>query len=170
MRPESDHFTPTAEYPHPEWWKARDGEASEEEVGDFLYGLVRLVQPECVVETGCYLGDTSLRIAQALKANGHGWLHTCDIDAERVQSVSQRLEHYPATVYVAPGEEVVTDTPGAQLAFIDSGGNRDREMELLPEGCLVVLHDARWFKNPALFFPTPRGISLFRVNHGKTER
>lgn len=169
MRPESDHFTPTAEYPHPEWWKARDGEASEEEVGDFLYGLVRLVQPECVVETGCYLGDTSLRIAQALQANGHGWLHTCDIDAVLVGGVIRRLGAYRASAFVSTGAELIQIT-NPDLAFIDSGGDREKEISLLPDGCLVVLHDARWYKNPALFFPTPRGISLFRVNHGKTER
>ena len=168
MRPESAFFTPHDSYPHPEWWSARDNEASEEEVGDFLYGLVRLMQPECVVETGCYLGDTSLRIAQALKDNRHGHLHTCDTDKERAEFVMQRLTGYPATVFVCSGESLIQSYPQAQLAFIESGGDRDREIALLHES-LVVLHDARWYKEPGLFFSTPRGISVFKVNHGKTE-
>lgn len=42
------------------------------EVGEFLYGMIRVIQPEEVLTTGIYSGISDMYIAQALKDNGHG--------------------------------------------------------------------------------------------------
>lgn len=44
----------------------------EAEVGEFLYGMVRIIQPEQVLTTGVYSGISDMYIARALKDNGHG--------------------------------------------------------------------------------------------------
>jgi predicted O-methyltransferase YrrM len=77
--------------PNDELWATRDEQSSEDEVNDFLYALIRLVKPQFVVETGCYLGDGTVKIAQALKENGRGRILTCDTEKERVDMVNNRL-------------------------------------------------------------------------------
>ena len=37
-------------------WEVHDGTASEIEMTDFLYGLVRMLKPKLIVETGTYRG------------------------------------------------------------------------------------------------------------------
>ena len=52
--------------------------AVEIETGQFLYGLVRAIKPKNAVETGTFEGFSAINIAQALKDNGIGKLHTID--------------------------------------------------------------------------------------------
>jgi len=52
--------------------------AVEIETGQFLYGLVRAVKPINAVEVGTFEGFSAINIAQALKDNGIGKLHTID--------------------------------------------------------------------------------------------
>ena len=46
----------------------------EIEVGEFLYGFIRMIKPELVLETGTNFGISAMYIAQALKDNGRGKL------------------------------------------------------------------------------------------------
>lgn len=50
------------------------------EVGEFFYGLTRMVKPVNILETGTYKGASSLYFGQALKENGFGRLVTLEID------------------------------------------------------------------------------------------
>jgi predicted O-methyltransferase YrrM len=52
------------------------------EVGRFLYSFVRLIRPRLALETGCYIGYSTLCIAQALQENGGGHLHSFDLFTE----------------------------------------------------------------------------------------
>lgn len=58
------------------------------EVGRFLYAFVRSVRPALVIETGCFVGYSSLCIAQGLEDNGHGHLHSFDLFIDRPGYVS----------------------------------------------------------------------------------
>ena len=49
------------------------------EVGQLLYSLVRSLRPRAVVETGCYVGYSTLCIAQALEENDAGHVHSFDL-------------------------------------------------------------------------------------------
>lgn len=49
-----------------------------------IYALVRLLEPETVVETGVADGTTSAYILQALEDNGHGRLYSIDVPSERL--------------------------------------------------------------------------------------
>jgi predicted O-methyltransferase YrrM len=48
-------------------------------IGRFLYALVRCVRPRLALETGCYIGYSTLCIAQALEDNRMGHLHSFDL-------------------------------------------------------------------------------------------
>lgn len=62
----------------------------EVEVGEFLYGLCRLIKPENVLETGTHLGISASYIAQALEDNGRGKITTLEIFHD-AQQQSMRL-------------------------------------------------------------------------------
>jgi len=51
-------------------------------VGLLLYALVRSLKPELVIETGSFIGYSSLCISQALEDNGQGVLHSFDLFSE----------------------------------------------------------------------------------------
>lgn len=70
---------PEVSQPTGHYHMADDG-GVEAEVGEFLYGLIRLLQPENILETGTYTGVSSMYMAQALKDNGHGHLTTLEIE------------------------------------------------------------------------------------------
>ena len=53
------------------------------EIGRFLYTLVRCMRPRVAVETGCFVGYSTLCIAQALEENNQGHLHSFDLFMER---------------------------------------------------------------------------------------
>lgn len=153
-------------------WSAPDGMASEFELGDFMYGLVRLLKPNLVIETGCYNGDTSRRIGEALLENGDGRLVSCDTSIERVVSAQSICVGLPVTILNTHGLDIITKHP-CDLAFIDSGNDATRVEECkalkMSPGGIIVLHDARRSAYDDLcaigwkswFIPTPRGVAVF---------
>lgn len=173
MPTELDYIGPTADCPHPELWRNYDAAASEVEVGDFLYGLVRLMKPQVVIETGCYLGHTAEKIGMALVENGIGNLVTCDRNPSYMEQAIHRVKFLPVQVKDQSGIQLCAEMENVDLAFLDSGGDRLAEAKRLhmsPHG-VVVLHDARHKDYQAfaestgwaeIFFPTPRGISIFK--------
>jgi len=62
----------------------------EIEVGEFLYGLVRMMKPKDVFETGTHQGVSSSYIARALQDNNHGMLTTIEIDKEHIAASKNR--------------------------------------------------------------------------------
>jgi predicted O-methyltransferase YrrM len=78
LLPEYHRATP--ECPHPERWHMYDSMTAEAEVLEFLYTLVTTIKPALVVETGSFLGVSTLWIAKALKANGFGRIISCEFD------------------------------------------------------------------------------------------
>ncbi len=51
----------------------------EVESGEFLYGLVRILKADNILETGTYTGISSMYMAQALKDNGFGQITTLEV-------------------------------------------------------------------------------------------
>lgn len=80
LKRESEFTKPREECPHPEHWTAADDQATEAEVLDGLWGMIRMLQPEFVIETGTYRGDGTLAMVKALRQNGHGQLVTLEIE------------------------------------------------------------------------------------------
>lgn len=61
------------------------------EVGEFLYGLVRMIKPERVLETGTHYGIGATYIGHALKENGFGHLETLEFLPEIREFATKRL-------------------------------------------------------------------------------
>lgn len=172
---------------HPEAYTAPSPQAVETEVADFLYGIIRLTHPDAVLETGTYLADTTVRLAQAVRDNGHGMVVSVEIDNERVVAARQRL----ITAKLAKHVRLLTGSfakvnlrpPAGQygVALFDSHWERDLEYHAarshLAPGALLVFHDcgdqhkdgevrarvaelerAGFIKG--LYVPTPRGVVI----------
>jgi predicted O-methyltransferase YrrM len=153
-----------------------------DEVGDFLYGLVRLTKPDVCIETGTHYGDSAIQIGKALKANGRGHLSTCETSTECVAIAQARITvNLPVSILVGTGVELIRQIQKPiDFAFIDSGDSNVRleELHLLNETTvsplgIVAWHDAcvgydqlydvfqarGW---PHLIFPSIVGIAVFQ--------
>lgn len=146
MISEIAHTLPTDFCPHPEYYHAENGSATEQEVSLFIAGLVRLIQPEICVETGTYHGHTAYQIGKALAANGHGRLYTLETDGEFCGKASGLCLALPVEVINQPAVEWTP--PGKiDLLFLDSADDRYKEFlhyrPHLTPGAVVILHDVR---------------------------
>ena len=166
-------------------WTTRDGQGAETETSEFIGALIRLIKPAVVVETGSYLGDTTVAIAKALKENDYGKLYSCDINKAYVENVNQWLEKEGlqewGQVLLITGQELIAQLGNQiEFAFIDSGGGkgvRDNEIKTLIPFMkslqMFALHDtapqhagisavASMTKLPKVYFNCPRGLTLFQ--------
>jgi predicted O-methyltransferase YrrM len=75
-----EYHRPTAECPRPERWSMYDSMTAEAEVLEFIRTLVTTIKPNLVVETGSFLGVSTLWIAEGLKRNGFGKVVSCEFD------------------------------------------------------------------------------------------
>jgi predicted O-methyltransferase YrrM len=177
---ESAFTEPSSICPRVDLWSAPDCMSSECEVTEFLYALVRLLKPAIVVETGCFLGATSVAIGRALKINRHGRLLTCDLDAALVAQVRKVVSGLGLAVEVrhCASMTLIAKVPQVDLAFVDSGANRVQEIRSLAPRIsrfgIIALHDtaphqcqfgSRHFESNGLqgmYMNTPRGLTLFQ--------
>lgn len=171
-------------------WSSEDGMATELEVREFMYGLVRLIKPQIVIETGSYTGEMTTYIADGMRSNNVSRrLDTCETDRElfaRAQRLTEMFDF--VTVHHMTGVELINRSDRIDLAFLDSGGDRLEEVKaLLPrlnQGAFVVIHDTnrvaerRSVKHiqaagipgtQQLDLPTPRGLSILRMGLTREE-
>ncbi len=156
-------------------WSSESGDGAEQEVGDFIYGLIRLIKPKVIVETGCYVGDTTVMIEKAIKDNKYGELYVCDIADECIKETKKRVE---CSVQKKTGVELIKELGDKiEFAFIDSGYDcREEEIEELikhlDKGQMFVLHDtapqhskmremSERIDLKKVYFNTPRGLTLY---------
>jgi len=128
----------------------------EAEVGEFLYGLVRILKPKAVLNTGTYSGISDMYIAEALRENGYG--HCTSVEYEEIHlrratelwrilgldqfvncTLSSSLDFDPTRTHTMPPE-------GYDLIFLDTELNlRFHELvkffPYLKEGGYVFIHD-----------------------------
>ena len=90
MQQES-HY-PTPECPYPERWRKFDAMTAEVEVLEFLRSVVTTIKPNLVVETGTFLGISTLWIAEGLKQNGFGRVITCEFDPKIHEAAQKRFD------------------------------------------------------------------------------
>ena len=180
---ESDFTAPRDECPHPEYWTCPDDQATELEVIEGIGGLIRLLQPDFVLETGTHRGFMAKSIGQALKANGHGRLVTVEIDQDLYLEAAQRCDGLPVRCIRNSSTEITVPEP-IDFAWFDSGGGQLREDEFrkfypqMHARTIVGFHDTgehhfhirksveRLEDEHMLvpiFLPTPRGVALCEV-------
>ena len=131
------------------YYHMADDGGVEAEVGELLYGLVKILQPEKILETGTYTGISSMYMAQALKDNGHGHVTTleiepfhkdraeqlwraCGVDGFVACELQRSLEYMPSDHYEFMFLDSEPDIRFAELVrFFDN----------LKRGGYVLIHD-----------------------------
>lgn len=189
LLPEYHRATP--ECPHPERWHMYDSMTAEAEVLEFLRTLVTTVKPELIVETGSFLGVSTLWMAEGLRSNGFGRIVSCEFDPVVFLKAQERF----AASDLAPWIELRNESSlemqvegTIDLLFSDSDmpireAEVRRYLPQLRPGGLVLLHDAsshlKTVRDAALkleeegllscvFLPTPRGLVVAQRREGRT--
>jgi hypothetical protein len=103
--PESRFTAARPDCAFPEHWTSTDSDSAELEVTELVVAFVRALQPDFVVETGTALGQTALRIGQALERNGHGRLVSLEIDPGRIARARRRVRGLPVDVIACSSVE-----------------------------------------------------------------
>lgn len=171
-------FSPASDFcPHPEFWHAHDGMATEVEVLELVAAFVRATQPGLVIETGTHRGFGAEAIGNALHLNGHGRLVTVEMDPALCAEARERCTGLPVEVVEGSSFDLVPPGP-IDLAWFDSDTDiRVAEFRafrsFMHDRTVVGFHDThpRHLYRPELDglgiqlldLPTPRGVTFGRV-------
>src|SRR3990172_6215017 len=117
-------------------WTEFDGTSSELEMSELLYGLVRMLKPKLLVETGTYKGFTTAWLADAIKENNYG---------EYISLAQKYLSSLELSKFVelrCISSYLVEELKEADFIYSDSDYQcRAKEIELAKKGCIIVIHD-----------------------------
>src|SRR5437764_3114196 len=187
-RPEYHRATP--ECPHPERWSMFDTMTAEVEVLEFLQCLMTTVKPNLVVETGTFLGVSTLYMAEGLKQNGFGKIVTCEPDAEVFAKAKEKIDSSGLKKWVdyrCESSLKLNVTGTIDVLFCDSLPElREPEVRYFlprinPNG-VILMHDAsshlKTVREAALrlegeglisvvLLPTPRGLVIAQKRDGR---
>jgi len=185
-----EYHRPTPECPHPERWRMFDSQTAELEVLEFLKSLVTTLKPRLVVETGTFMGVSTLWIAEGLKQNGFGRVITCESDPLVFGKAKERIEASGLAEWIDCRNESSLDlgvNGTIDLLFCDSeAALREQEVrrflpQVSPHG-LILIHDAsshmKGVREAALrleqeglisvvLLPTPRGLVVGQKRQGR---
>lgn len=133
-------------------YSAADDGGVENETGEFLYGLVRILKPKHIFETGTFTGISSMFMAQALKDNNipDAEIFTCEISEYHKNRAEKLWQQVGVSQYIfcklIESLKVEPARPDYDLLFLDSEPHL-RFAELvkffpyLKEGGYVLIHD-----------------------------
>lgn len=185
-----EYHAPTPECPHPERWHMLDSMTAEVEVLEFLKCLVTTLKPQLVVETGTFMGISTVWIAEGLKQNGFGRVVTCENDPKMFAAAKKRIKESGLNGFVECRNEssLAAKVGGViDLLFSDSDAPlREQEVrrflpQMNPNG-LILMHDAsshlKQVRDAALrleqegllsvlLLPTPRGLVIAQKREGR---
>ena len=188
LLPEYHRATP--ECPHPERWHMYDSMTAEAEVLEFLRTLVTTLKPALIVETGSFLGVSTLWMAEGLRANGFGKIISCEFDPVVFARAKERIAASDLSPYIELRNESSLEmhVEGTiDLLFSDSDlPIREAEVkrflpQIEPTG-LILMHDASSHQKivreaafalereglvSCIFLPTPRGLVLAQKRAGR---
>jgi len=189
LLPEYHRATP--ECPHPERWHMYDSMTAEAEVLEFLRTLVTTLKPSLIVETGSFLGVSTLWMAEGLAANGFGKIVSCEFDPVVFAEAKKKIEASPFAPYIdlrnESSLEMHVEGP-IDILFSDSdpdirAAEVKRYLPQLRSTGLILIHDAsshlKTVRQAAfeleaegliscIFLPTPRGLVLAQKRQGRT--
>jgi predicted O-methyltransferase YrrM len=188
LLPEYHRATP--ECPHPERWHMYDSMTAEAEVLEFIRTLVTTTKPALVVETGSFLGVSTLWIAEALKANGFGKIISCEFDPVVFEKAKEKIAASGLSEWIELRNEssLEMQIEGTIDLFFSDSDMPIREAEvkrflpqIRPTG-IILIHDASShlkvvrdaaFKLESdgllscVFLPTPRGLVIAQKKAGR---
>jgi predicted O-methyltransferase YrrM len=186
----AEYHRATPECPHPERWSMYDSMTAEVEVLEFLRTLVTTVKPELVVETGAFLGVSTLWIAEGLKRNGFGKVISCELDPVVFAKAQEKITASGLAEWIELRNESSLEMKiegRIDILFSDSDMPiREPEVrrflpQVNPQG-LILLHDAsshlKIVREAALkleaegllsvvLLPTPRGFVVAQKREGR---
>ena len=188
VQPEYHRATP--ECPEPRLWSMYDSMTAEVEVLEFLRAVVTAIKPRLVVETGTFMGVSTLWIAEGLKANGRGKVVTCECDPKICAKAKERIESSGLAEWIDFREESSLEIRvegEIDLLYSDSDlPLREQEVrrflpQMNPNG-LILMHDAsshlKVVREAALkleaegllsvvLLPSPRGLAVAQKRAGR---
>ncbi|MGC2111590.1 MAG: CmcI family methyltransferase [Candidatus Korobacteraceae bacterium] len=185
-----EYHRPTPECPHPERWSMYDSMTAEVEVLEFLRTLVTTVKPNLVVETGTFMGVSTLWIAEALRLNGFGRIVSCEYDAKVFATARQKIDvsEFRDLIDLRNESSLEMKVDGAIDLFFSDSDMPIREQEVrryLPQISpfgIILMHDAsshlKQVREAALklereglisvvLLPTPRGLVVAQKKEGR---
>ena len=185
-----EYHRPTPECPHPDRWSMMDSMTAEIEVLEFLRTLVTTVKPNVVVETGTFLGVSTLWIAEGLRQNGFGRIVSCEFDPKVYQEAKRKIEasEFSDLIDLRNESSLEMRIEGTIDLFFSDSDLPIREQEVrhfLPQISpfgLILMHDASShlkqvrdaaFKLEseglisAVLLPTPRGLVVAQKREGR---
>jgi len=189
LLPEYHRATP--ECPHPERWHMYDSMTAEAEVLEFLRTLVTTLKPALIVETGSFLGVSTLWMAEGMRSNGFGKIVSCEFDPVVFAKAQEKIAASGLAEFIELRNESSLEmhVEGTiDILFSDSDMPiREAEVkrflpQIRPTG-LILLHDAsshlKTVRNAAfsleaeglvscIFLPTPRGLVLAQRREGRS--
>lgn len=129
-------------------WTCTDETASELELQELLYALVRALKPNLVVETGTYLGDATLQLAMACEANGKGRVVTCDTQEKYLAEARKKLARFPVELVLGSSLDL-PELKEADFIFSDSDYKfRAAEIGRAKKGAVILVHDTKLSFDP----------------------
>src|SRR5579863_2235753 len=121
LLPEYHRATP--ECPNPSRWHMYDSMTAEAEVLEFLRTLVTTVKPNLIVETGSFLGVSTVWMAEGLRQNGFGRIVSCEFDPVVFAKAQEKVAASGLAEWIdlRNGSSLELDVPGQiDLFFSDS--------------------------------------------------
>ena len=188
LLPEYHRATP--ECPHPERWHMYDSMTAETEVLEFLRTLVTTLKPELIVETGSFLGVSTLWMAEGMRSNGFGRIISCEFDPVVFAKAQEKITASGLAQFIELRNEssLQMKVEGTIDIFFSDSDMPIREAEvkrflpqIRPTG-LILMHDAsshlKTVRDAAfsleaeglvscIFLPTPRGLVLAQRREGR---
>ena len=185
-----EYHRSTVECPYPERWRMYDSMTAEYEVLQFLRTLVTTIKPELVVETGTFIGVSTLNVAEGLKENGFGKIISLEYDPKVFAKAKERVEASGLQEWIELRNEssLQTNIDGEiDLLFSDSDPPlREQEVrrflpQMNPHG-VILMHDAsshlatvreaaKMMEKEGLIsivlLPTPRGLVIAQKREGR---
>lgn len=185
-----EYHRPTVECPNPTRWSMYDSMTAEVEVLEFLRTLITTLKPNIVVETGSFLGASTLWIAEGLKRNGFGRIVSCEFDPVVFSKARENITNSGLSEWIELRNESSLEMHvdgEIDLFFSDSDlPIREQEVrrflpQINPQG-IVLMHDAsshlKIVREAALkleaegllsviLLPTPRGLVIAQKRAGR---
>jgi predicted O-methyltransferase YrrM len=123
----------------------------------FLYGLIRAIKPELVVETGTHRGKTTLYMAEALLDNQKGRLITYDpFDTWDQKGNFRKFPEHEKIITFRKAEGKTCQEENIDLFFCDGYHDKQTVIEevsaILPRlspNAIVIFHDCAYPSNEA---------------------
>jgi predicted O-methyltransferase YrrM len=167
-----------------------DSMTAEFEVLEFLKSIVTTTKPELIVETGSFMGVSTLWLAQGLKENGFGKIISCEFDPVVFAKAKDKVERSSVKDWIDLRNESSLEMKvdgRIDLLFSDSDMPiREQEVrrylpQVNPFG-LILMHDAsshlKQVRDAALkleaeglisvvLLPTPRGLVMAQKRAGR---